>query len=105
MWKTRSSSQQFKNLPGSFSFSIKWVLPKKYKKSTGIGDVEIFYTEAIYGRIMCFTGLKQIDLKISLNYELAPIPTAFFQGDREMWDPKAKSVLKETLEVTVSGHI
>lgn len=105
MWKTRSSSQQFKNLPGSFFFSIKWVLPKKYKKSTRIGDVEIFYTEVIYDRIMCFTGLKQIDLKTTLNYELAPIPSALIHGDREMWDPKAKSVLKKTLEVTMSGHI
>ena len=52
-----------------------------------------------------FHWFKQIDLETALNYELALIPTALVQDNREMRDPKEKSVLKTTLEVTVSGRI
>lgn len=48
-----------------------------------------------------FHWFKQIDLETALNYELALIPTALVQDNRGMRDPKEKSVLKTTLEVTV----
>ena len=97
-----------KDLPGSFSVCIKrqTVLPKKDKNSKHIGDVEVFDTEAIYARLMCLIGLKQIDLEITLNYELAPIPTALFQDNGKMRCPKAKLfVFKTTLKVSALGRI
>ena len=91
----------------SFSISSKRdiVLSKKKKKRTSLADVKIFDTEEIFTRIMCFIVLKQIELETTLNYELAPNLTALFQDNREMRYPKAKSVLKRTLEVTASGRV
>ena len=60
----------------------------------------------MYARLMCLIGLKQIDLEITLNYELAPIPTALFQDNGKMWCPKAKLfVFKTTLKVSALGRI
>ena len=50
-------------------------------------------------------ALKQIDLEIVLNHEMVPTPTALFQEKGEMWYPRAKSVLKATLKLSVSGRI
>ena len=94
------------NLLESFSFSIKGeiVLRKKDKKSTCAETYTCLDTEAIFNRIMCFIGLNQVNLETALNYRLAPIPPTLFQGNGEIWNPKAKSVLKTILEVTVLGR-
>ena len=91
-----------KGLRRSFSISIKreMVLPKKDKKRRRVVDVKIFDTEDAFVRIICLIGLKLIELETALNYELAPIRTMLFQDNREVRYPKAKSVLKTTLEVT-----
>lgn len=73
------------------------------KESVSVGETKVFDTNLIYSRVIGLqASSRAIDIKQLLAHELAPIPTSMFTDAGEMRCLKAKSVLKNQLQVEVS---
>lgn len=75
------------------------------KNSMSVGETKVFDTNLIYSRVIGLqASSRAIDIKQLLSHELAPIPTSMFTDAGEMRCSKAKSVLKNQLQVEVSSR-
>ncbi len=94
-----------KSLPNGFYDAI----PKKIrtmrssKKHINIREGKIYDTELIYSRVMGMqVSGREVDIKNIIQHELSPIPTALFEESGNMRPARAKSVLKQKLQVEKS---
>ncbi len=72
------------------------------KKHVSVGQEKVFDTNLIYSRVIGLQASnRQVDITNVLSHELAPIPTAMFTDSGEMRITKAKSALKNLLQVTI----
>ncbi len=73
------------------------------KKHVTLGEKKVLDTSLIYSGVIGLlqTSNRQVDITDVLSHELAPIPTAMFTDSGEMPITKAKSALKNLLQVTM----
>ena len=77
------------------------------RKSLLIGDIQVFYQEVVYGRVIgLLLSSRDIDFDNVLCWELAAYPPLFFESDGQMKICKNKSSLKKILQViTLERHM
>ena len=71
------------------------------RKDTKVGDTTICDPSLIFSRILCLQEVRDIDFKGAMAHELAMFPTSLFD-DRGIMSTKAKSLLKNKLQVEVT---
>ena len=91
-----------KSLPDGFYATLPKQVITMENKKTKAQVVEVYNTELIYSRAMCFLSVDQISLDDLFNYELAPVLTLVFTDTGEARYPKGKSTLKKKLKVELS---
>ena len=72
------------------------------KKHIDIDNRQIYDTNLIYSRVLGLQGSRDISFSDILHYELSPVPTSMFHENGEIRICKAKSVLKNKIQVECS---
>jgi len=92
--------------PSSFHETLtKIIIPMdSKKKNVALGEHRIFDQELIYVRVIGLQSSNRETIKMNyvLEFELAAYPPSMFNSEGQMKTPNAKSVLKQSLQHTIS---
>ena len=93
--------------PDGFHSPIKndIVAMKSSKKSVKAGEIEIFYTQAIYSQVMWLFRIGRIELEDHLKYELSAVPLSLFDSNGKMRHSTSKADLKNRLQIKTSQRL
>ena len=71
---------------------------KRKRKGSSNGN-NIYNTEMLQSRVMCFSSVGQISLEDLFFYEFSPFPKSIFTVTPEVRFPKSKAALKNKLNL------